>query len=320
MAVVENKRLRREIYENLIVRPGEKVKLKDRDTGWAPHEELKKMEKEEVRERADAVLEKNLAELRVAQELLWASDTYSLLIILQGMDAAGKDGIIKHVMSGVNPSGCQVTSFKQPSEEELDHTFLWRQMKALPSRGMIGIFNRSHYEEVLVVKVHPELLGRQKLPVTKFDKDFWQGRYDDINNLERHLARNGTLILKFFLHISKEEQRQRFVDRLDDPDKLWKFSPADIKERDYWDDYVDVFEDMLSNTSTKLSPWYIIPADYKWAARTLVAAIITGSIRQLELRYPEVSKEKLAQLAQAKDRLESEKSGASGKVKVAVKK
>ena len=320
MAVVENKRLRREIYENLIVRPGEKVKLKDRDTGWAPHEELKKMEKEEVRERADAVLEKNLAELRVAQELLWASDTYSLLIILQGMDAAGKDGIIKHVMSGVNPSGCQVTSFKQPSEEELDHTFLWRQMKALPSRGMIGIFNRSHYEEVLVVKVHPELLGRQKLPVTKFDKDFWQGRYDDINNLERHLARNGTLILKFFLHISKEEQRQRFVDRLDDPDKLWKFSPADIKERDYWDDYVDVFEDMLSNTSTKLSPWYIIPADYKWAARTLVAAIITGSTRQLELRYPEVSKEKLAQLAQAKDRLESEKSGASGKVKVAVKK
>lgn len=320
MAVVENKRLRREIYENLIVRPGEKVRLKDRDTGWAPHEELKKMEKEEVRERADAVLEKNLAELRVAQELLWASDTYSLLIILQGMDAAGKDGIIKHVMSGVNPSGCQVTSFKQPSEEELDHTFLWRQMKALPSRGMIGIFNRSHYEEVLVVKVHPELLGRQKLPVTKFDKDFWQGRYDDINNLERHLARNGTLILKFFLHISKEEQRQRFVDRLDDPDKLWKFSPADIKERDYWDDYVDVFEDMLSNTSTKWAPWYIIPADYKWAARTLVAAIITGSIRQLELRYPEVSKEKLAQLAQAKDRLESEKGGASGKVKVAVKK
>jgi len=320
MTVVENKRLRREIYENLIVRPGEKVRLKDRDTGWAPHEELKKMDKEEVRERADAVLEKNLAELRTAQELLWASDTYSLLIILQGMDAAGKDGIIKHVMSGVNPSGCQVTSFKQPSEEELDHTFLWRQMKALPSRGMIGIFNRSHYEEVLVVKVHPELLGRQKLPVTKYDKDFWQGRYDDINNFERHLARNGTLILKFFLHLSKEEQRQRFVDRLDDPDKLWKFSPADIKERDYWDDYVDVFEDMLSNTSTKWAPWYIIPADYKWAARTLVAAIITGSIKQLNLRYPEVSKEKLAQLAQARDRLESEKGGAGDKVKVAVKK
>lgn len=317
---VENKRLRREIYENLIVRPGEKVRLKDRDTGWAPHEELKKMEKEEVRERADAALEKNLAELRTAQELLWASDTYSLLIILQGMDAAGKDGIIKHVMSGVNPSGCQVTSFKQPSEEELDHTFLWRQMKAMPSRGMIGIFNRSHYEEVLVVKVHPELIGHQKLPATKYDKDFWQGRYDDINNFERHLARNGTLILKFFLHISKEEQRQRFVDRLDDPDKLWKFSPADIKERDYWDDYVDVFEDMLSSTSTKWAPWYIIPSDYKWAARTLVAAIIAGSIKQLDLRYPEVSKEKLAQLAQARDRLESERSGAGDKIKVAVKK
>ncbi len=315
MAVGQNKKLRREIYENLLVRPGEKVKLNDRDTGWAPVEELKKMGKEEVRERANALLEESLAELRVAQELLWASDTYSLLIILQGMDAAGKDGIIKHVMSGVNPSGCQVTSFKQPSSEELDHTFLWRQMKAVPSRGMIGIFNRSHYEEVLVVKVHPELLKLQKLSTTKFDKDFWKDRYDDINNFEHHLTRNGTIILKFFLNISKEEQRERFLDRLDDPDKLWKFSPSDARERDYWNEYVDVFEDMLSNTSTKWAPWYVIPSDYKWAARTLVAAIITGSIRQLDLRYPEVSKEKLSQLAQAKERLENETSGKGGKTK-----
>jgi PPK2 family polyphosphate:nucleotide phosphotransferase len=309
MAVVENKKLRREIYENLLVRPGDKVKLKDRDTGWAPHEDLKKMGKDEVRDRANVILEKNLAELRVAQELFWASDTYSLLIVLQGMDAAGKDGIIKHVMTGVNPSGCQVTSFKEPSLEELDHTFLWRQMKAAPSRGMIGIFNRSHYEEVLVVKVHSELLKLQKMPATKFDKAFWQGRYDDINNFEHHLARNGTLILKFFLNISKEEQRQRFLDRLNDSDKLWKFSPSDAKERDHWDEYVDAFEDMLSKTSTKWAPWYVIPSDYKWVARTLVAAIITGSIRQLELRYPEVSKEKLTQMAQTKDRLESEGRG-----------
>ncbi len=314
MAVGQNKKLRREIYENLLVRPGEKVKLKDRDTGWAPIEELKKMGKEEVRERANTLLEESLAELRVAQELLWASDTYSLLIILQGMDAAGKDGIIKHVMAGVNPSGCQVTSFKQPSSEELDHTFLWRQMKAVPSRGMIGIFNRSHYEEVLVVKVHPELLKFQKLSTTKFDKDFWKDRYDDINSFEHHLTRNGTVILKFFLNISKEEQRERFLDRLDDPDKLWKFSPSDAKERDYWNEYVDVFEDMLSNTSTKWAPWYVIPSDYKWAARTLVAAIITGSIRQLDLHYPEVSKEKLAQLAQAKERLENESGSKKDKV------
>ncbi len=187
-------------------------------------------------------------------------------------------------------------------------------MKAVPSRGMIGIFNRSHYEEVLVVKVHPELLKFQKLSTTKFDKDFWKDRYDDINNFEHHLTRNGTVILKFFLNISKEEQRERFLDRLDDPDKLWKFSPSDAKERDYWNEYVDVFEDMLSNTSTKWAPWYVIPSDYKWAARTLVAAIITGSIRQLDLHYPEVSKEKLAQLAQAKERLESESSSKKDKV------
>lgn len=312
MAMVENKKLRREIYENLLVRPGEKVRLKERDTGWAAHEELKKLGKDEVRARADALLEKNLAELRTAQELLWAADTYALLIILQGIDAAGKDGIIKHVMSGVNPSGCQVTSFKQPSSEELDHTFLWRQMKAAPSRGMIGIFNRSHYEEVLVVKVHPELLQHQKLPTSKFDKDFWQDRYDDINNFEQHLTRNGTVILKFFLHISKEEQRQRFLDRLDDPDKLWKFSAADAMERDHWDEYVDAFEGMLDNTSTKWAPWYVIPSDHKWAARTLVAAIITGKIGQLDLKYPEVSKDELTQLAQVRERLKKEGNGKKG--------
>ncbi|MDW5564245.1 MAG: polyphosphate kinase 2 family protein [Methanomassiliicoccus sp.] len=306
MSVTGNRKLRREIFENLLVRPGENVRLKDRETGWAPHEELKRMGKDEVREQASEVLDKNLAELREAQELLWASDTYSVLIIFQGMDAAGKDGIIKHVMSGVNPSGCQVTSFKRPSAEELDHTFLWRQMRAVPERGMIGIFNRSHYEEVLVIKVHPELLRLQKLPETTCGKDLWRERYDDINSFERHLSRNGTVILKFFLHISKEEQRRRFLDRLEDPKKLWKFSAADAQERDHWAAYKDAFEDMLNNTSTKWAPWYVIPSDYKWAARTLVAAVITGTIRQLDLHYPEVSAEGLAELAQVRARLISE--------------
>jgi PPK2 family polyphosphate:nucleotide phosphotransferase len=222
------------------------------------------------------------------------------------MDAAGKDGTIRHVMTGVNPQGCQVHSFKKPSEEELDHNFLWRCMKDLPERGRIGIFNRSYYEEVLVVKVHPEILEGQKLPPGKRGKSFWKARYEDINNFEKHLARNGTVIIKFFLHISKEEQKQRFLERLENPEKHWKFSEADLTERDYWDDYMRAFEDCLSATSSKWAPWYVIPADHKWVARTLVSAIVADTIQSLDLSYPRVPQEKKENLEAARKRLLSE--------------
>ena len=207
--------------------------------------------------------------------------------MLQASDAAGKDGTIKHVMSGVNPQGCQIFAFKKPSSEELDHNFLWRYMKALPERGRIGIFNRSYYEDVLVVRVHPEFLGR--LPGTDRGKDFWQARYDDINAFERHLTRNGTLVLKFFLNVSKKEQRKRFLERLERPEKNWKFSFGDLEERKYWSEYRDAFEQMVQNTSTKWAPWWVIPADHKWVTRALVAAIITRSIDRLGVAFPEVS-------------------------------
>jgi PPK2 family polyphosphate:nucleotide phosphotransferase len=200
---------------------------------------------------------------------------YSVLVVLQAMDAAGKDGIIKHVMAGVNPQGCQVFSFKKPSDEELDHNFLWRYMRCLPERGRIGIFNRSYYEDVLVVRVHPEILASQRLPKNGKGAKIWQHRYDDINRFEQHLARNGTVILKFFLNVSRKEQRRRFLDRLNDPDKQWKFSPADLKERGYWDQYQDAVDDVLRHTSTPWAPWWVIPADHKWVSRALVGAVIT---------------------------------------------
>lgn len=301
-----NNKLHNGLYSGILVSPGKKVKLKDFDPGWVQNDELRKLGKDEAKERASTFLDSNIAELRSAQELLWASDINSVLIILQGMDAAGKDGIIKHVMSGVNPTGCQVTNFKEPSAEELDHTFLWRHMKAVPARGMIGIFNRSHYEEVLVVKVHPEILDRQKLPQKKYDKEFWEARYDDINNFERHMMNSGTLVLKFFLNISKEEQRKRFIDRLEKPDKQWKFAHSDVKERDYWDQYIDAFENMLNRTSTKWAPWYVIPADHKWAARTLVASILTDRIKDLHLEYPKVPKDVKEELDKIKLQLVGE--------------
>ena len=253
------------------VAPGKRVRLKDRDTGWAQTKRLKELGKDFVKERAKEILDKNLEELAEAQTLLYADDRYAILIVLQALDAAGKDGTIKHVMSGVNPQGCQVFSFKRPSAEELDHNFLWRYMKALPERGRIGIFNRSYYEDVLVVKVHPERVESQKLPPGRRDKEFWKDRYDDINAFERHLVRNGTVVLKFFLHVSKDEQKQRFLERLDRPEKNWKFSEADLAERAFWDDYVVAYEDALTATSTSWAPWYVIPADQKWATRALVA-------------------------------------------------
>jgi PPK2 family polyphosphate:nucleotide phosphotransferase len=289
------------------VDPGSKVKLKDFDTGFVEDEEHRILsDKDRAKEAAQAVLEKNLEELAAAQELLYADDRYAVLVILQAMDAAGKDGTIKHVMSGINPQGCQIFSFKKPSEEELDHNFLWRCMIRLPERGRIGIFNRSYYEEVLVVKVHPEILNQQKLPDGKRDQSFWNDRYDDINAFERHLVRNGTVILKFFLHLSKKKQKERFLERLERPEKHWKFSIADLAERQHWDAYMDAYEEALSATSTKWAPWYVIPADHKWVTRTLVADVLVSTIQNLDLRYPEISAEHKKQLAEAKQRLEKE--------------
>jgi PPK2 family polyphosphate:nucleotide phosphotransferase len=259
--------------------------------------------KDGVKERAKGYLESSLAELSTAQELLWANDRQSLLVVLQAMDAAGKDGTIKHVMSGLNPQGCQVFAFKKPSDEELDHTFLWRFMKALPERGRIGIFNRSYYEDVLVVRVHPELIDRQKLPDSSRGKRFWEQRFDDINQFERHLTRNGTVVVKFFLHLSKGEQKKRFLDRLTRPEKRWKVSDADVDERQYWDAYQDAFEQMLRNTSTDWAPWWVIPADHKWVARVLVASILTRTIQDLNLTMPTVSEQREKQLAALKRRL-----------------
>jgi PPK2 family polyphosphate:nucleotide phosphotransferase len=290
-----------------MVDPSKKVNLNSFETGWAQNEEAKYLGKAELKDRAQKLLDENRLELEKAQELLYANHTYAILIILQGRDAAGKDGTIKHVMSGINPQGCRVVSFKQPSTTELDHDFLWRETVSLPEKGMIGIFNRSYYEEVLVAKVHPEILDKQNLPCKKYDKDFWDYRHKDISNFEKHPARNGTLILKFFLHISKDEQKKRFSERLENPDKYWKFSDADLKERDYWDQYTQAYEDMLNNTSIKHAPWYIIPADYKWFARALVADIITTSILSLGIDYPVVDDQKLKQIAEAKRKLEKEK-------------
>lgn len=244
--------------------------------------------------------------LTKVQKLFWASDTYSMLVILQGMDAAGKDGVIRHVMSGVNPQGCQVFGFNTPSEEELDHNFLWRYMKALPERGRIGIFNRSYYEDVLIVKVRPELLDKQKLQPDRRDDSFWMQRYEDINAFERHLMRNGTIILKFFLNVSKEKQRRRLLKRLEDPDKYWKFSLGDLNERTKWTEYMKAYEDVLNETSTEWAPWYVIPADKKWITRASVSEILTSKIESLNLKYPVLNDEQIKVFKEAKKDLEKE--------------
>jgi PPK2 family polyphosphate:nucleotide phosphotransferase len=297
----------KDIRDTLRVSPGKKVKLKDHDPGWAITKDLKELGKDAIKERAQEFLAGNLDDLSKAQELLYASDTYSVLVILQALDAAGKDGTIKHVMSGINPQGCQVYSFKQPSSEELDHTFLWRCMRALPERGRIGIFNRSYYEEVLVVRVHEELLAHQRLPEElAHGKKLWKQRYDDINNFEQHLTRNGTVVLKFFLNVSKEEQKERFLERLNRPEKHWKFSPADVAERKCWDDYQHAYEEALTATSTEWAPWYIVPADHKWVTRAVVAGILTHAIRSLDLQYPELTPSQVAALDESRRQLEAE--------------
>ena len=268
-----------------------RFRLKDHDTGWAGGDYFQDLSKDELKERAQSYLTENLNELEAAQQLLWATDCHSVLVVLQAMDAAGKDGTIKHVMSGVNPQGCQVFSFKKPSAEDLDHNFLWRYSKCLPERGRIGIFNRSYYEDVLVVKVHPELIGRE-IPRKKgkLGKKFWEQRYEDINAFERHLVRNGTVILKFFLNVSKDEQKKRFLDRLDTPSKNWKFALGDVRERGLWREYMEAYEDMIRHTATPEAPWFVVPADHKWFARLVVSAAIVDAMKKLDLRFPTVDR------------------------------
>jgi PPK2 family polyphosphate:nucleotide phosphotransferase len=276
------------------VTDGGKFRLKDIDPGDTL--DLGSEDKPRAKEALATGVEA-LAEL---QDMLYAQDRWAVLLVFQAMDAAGKDGTIKHVMSGVNPQGCQVYSFKAPSAEDLDHDFLWRCMKYVPERGRIGIFNRSYYEETLVVRVHREFLEKQTLPPELVTKDIWKERFQDIRSFERYLARNGVVILKFFLHVSKKEQKRRFLERLENPEKNWKFSANDIKERAFWDDYMKAYEDMIRNTAAKDASWYVVPADNKWFTRIAVAAAIIEALDALDLHYPKVGKEKLKELAAAK--------------------
>ena len=257
--------------------------------------------------RGKEALADGVEALAALQDRLYAQDRWALLLIFQAMDAAGKDGAIKHVMSGVNPQGCQVYSFKAPSAEDLDHDFLWRTSKCLPERGRIGIFNRSYYEEVLVVRVHPAILAKQRLPETVVGKNIWDQRFEDIRSFERYLSRNGVLVRKFFLNVSKGEQLRRFMERLDNPDKNWKFSASDAKEREYWGDYMAAYEDLIRETSTPESPWYVVPADNKWFTRVVVAAAVIEALGELHLEYPKVDKAKKAELAEARAALTKKK-------------
>ncbi len=283
--------------ERFRVRPDEKFRLENHDSADTGRFESK----EEGRRH----LEKGLERLRELQEKLYAQDQWALLLIFQAMDAAGKDSAIEHVMSGVNPQGCQVYSFKSPSAEELDHDFLWRTTRCLPERGRIGVFNRSYYEEVLVVRVHPEILGRQKLPPRLVSDRIWKARYEDINCFESYLAGNGTVLRKFFLNVSKEEQRERFLARLDQPEKNWKFSAADVEERRHWKEYMKAYEDMIEATTSEHAPWYVIPADHKWFTRLAVADVIVEALESLDLRFPEVSEGQRQELARARALLET---------------
>jgi PPK2 family polyphosphate:nucleotide phosphotransferase len=303
----------KKILESLRVQPGKKIDLRnDYDPGCIGHFISK--------EDTEATTAAGIRLLAEQQDKLYAQNTYALLIILQAMDAAGKDSTIKHVMSGVNPQGVQVTSFKVPSAEELDHDYLRRCCVALPNRGNIGIFNRSYYEEVLVVRVHPEYLERQQLPPSLNDRHIWSRRFEEINNFEKYLTDNGIVVLKLFLNVSKEEQKKRFLVRVDEPDKNWKFSAADIHERTCWDGYMDAYEEMFNNTSTPYAPWYIIPADHKWFTRLAVVSAINETLDRLHLAFPEVTKEQKEALLVAKAEMERENAEAPGRKNKAVKK
>jgi PPK2 family polyphosphate:nucleotide phosphotransferase len=295
------------LIQSFRVPPGKKISLKDydpADTGGL----VKK------KEDAAKLLQEGVQLLSEYQDKLYAQDTHALLIILQAMDAAGKDSVIKHVMSGLNPQGCQVYSFKTPSTEELDHDYLWRHFKALPARGRIGIFNRSHYEELLVVRVHPELLMRERLPAEARTKEIWKSRFEEINNFEEYLIANGIVVIKLFLNVSKEEQRKRFLGRIDQPQKNWKFSLSDAKERAFWDAYMKAYEEVFNHTSTAWAPWYVIPADHKWFTRLAVAAIVVAKMQEINPDYPRMSQEQEQELLKAKEVLlnEGPARGASG--------
>jgi len=279
------------------VRTGKKFRMKDVDPGDT--EGFTPGDKPRIKE----ALENSVQALSHLQDILYAQDRWSVLLIFQAMDAAGKDGTIKHVMSGVNPQGCQVWSFKSPTSEDLDHDYLWRCTKQLPARGRIGIFNRSYYEETLIVRVHPEFLAGQRLPEECVTKHIWDERFQDIRAFERYLNRNGTIVRKFFLHVSKEEQRKRFLERLEQPEKNWKFSESDATEREYWDDYMHAYEETIRETATAESPWYVVPADNKWFTRVIVAAAVIEALSSLNLRYPEVSTAKRKELLAAKKTL-----------------
>ena len=278
---------------------GEKFRLKDFDPATTGHLRSK--------EHAKELLEQSIAEMAELQDKLYAQDCWALLLIFQAMDAAGKDGAIKHVMSGVNPQGCQVYAFKAPSSEELNHDFLWRTSRVLPERGHIGIFNRSYYEEVLVVRVHRDILKNERMPKSLIGKNLWQDRFEDIGNFERYLSRNGVVVRKFFLNVSKKEQKRRFLERLETPEKNWKFSAADVHERECWDDYMKTYEEMIAATSTKHAPWYVVPADNKWYTRLVVAAAIVDTLKELKVAYPAVDPEKRKQLEAARAELERKK-------------
>jgi len=287
------------LCEPYCITKGEEFRLKDHDP--ADTGVLKD------KRQAQAALDESIEALSRMQEKLYAQDRWALLLIFQAMDAAGKDGAIKHVMSGVNPQGCSVSAFKSPSNEELDHDYLWRTHKYVPERGRIGIFNRSYYEEVLVVRVHPTYLRAQKLPDQVITKHIWEERYEDINTFERYLTRNGVVIRKFFLHVSKKEQKKRFLERLEDPKKNWKFSMADVQERSFWKDYQEAYEEMIQNTATKQAPWYVVPADNKWFTRLAVAAAIIAALDDLDLAFPDVDKEKKKELKAVRESLLAQK-------------
>jgi PPK2 family polyphosphate:nucleotide phosphotransferase len=288
----------RELAKPFRISKGKGFRLKDVD----PDDTLD-FTKEADKPRSKEALAMGVTALAELQDKLYAQDKWAVLLIFQAMDAAGKDGAIKHVMSGINPQGVQVFSFKSPTSEDLDHDYLWRCMKCLPNRGHIGIFNRSYYEEVLVVRVHPEFLAKAKLPPKLVGKNIWEERFEDIRNFEQYLARNGIIVRKFFLHVSKKEQKQRFLDRIEDSQKNWKFSANDANERDYWDDYMKAYEEMIQETATKHAPWYVVPADNKWFTRVIVALAVIEALASLDLAYPEVDQSKLKELAAAKKKL-----------------
>src|SRR6266481_6286079 len=287
-----------ELAKPFRISKGKDFRLKDVDPN-----ETREFTKEADKPRAKEALATGVTALAELQDKLYAQDKWAVLLIFQAMDAAGKDGAIKHVMSGVNPQGCEVYSFKSPSSEDLDHDYLWRCMKCLPNRGNIGIFNRSYYEEVLVVRVHPGFLAKQRIPLQLVGKKIWAERFEDIRNFEQYLGRNGVVVRKFFLHVSKKEQKRRFLERIDDPMKNWKFSSSDTAERDFWDKYMEAYEEMIRETATKHAPWYVVPADNKWFTRVIVGAAVVDALADLDLAYPKVGEDKLKELATAKSKL-----------------